>query len=773
MKPNFKFLAIFGGVFILVALGVMLLIMAFQQVEIKAQVRAQTKYEISIANNLLSDLTDAETGQRGYLLTGEKSFLSPYLIAKDEINLLFNELNQITTDTSTKKHLDLLAPLIDTKMAELSRSIALYQNNDMVGAVAIVQTGRGRTLMDSIRTEISAIIKIEEENLALQETSYTSSMRRLFIIIIISSLILLLFTLSFSYWMYREFGQRLKNLAHLETQHVLEIQKETNIQLEQANKVLRISEEKLAVTLSSIGDGVIATDAKGLVVLINPVAEKLTGWTKVDAIGRPAEEIVQLIKQDSRKPATLPISNTLTLGVIQKMANHILLIARDGSECAIADSCAPIRDSQNQVEGAVLVFRDVTERNHQESALLDKNIELEVATAVAEKANLAKSEFLSGMSHELRSPLNAILGFAQLMETDTLPPTPAQMVGINQILQAGWHLLKLIDAILDLAKVESGQVTISQEPVQLAEVLLECQSMIESQAQQLGITLIFPQDDCPYFVHADRTRLIQIIVNLLSNAVKYNSPQGTVEVKCSDDTSGRIRVSISDTGTGLTEEQVPQLFQAFNRLGQEAGEVEGTGIGLVVAKRLVELMGGEIGVQSSLGIGSVFWFELNSVPEPQISMKEEEVVVGYPVLPRSEQLFSVLCVEDNQANLKLIELIIARRPEIRLLTAINGTSGVELARTAQPDVILMDINLPDINGFEALKILRADPRTANIPVIALTANAMTRDIQKGIQAGFFLYITKPIDINAFLKALNEALAFAGKLVAMKPNESFI
>ena len=311
-------------------------------------------------------------------------------------------------------------------------------------------------------------------------------------------------------------------------------------------------------------------------------------------------------------------------------------------------------------------------------------------------------------------------------------------------------------------------MTFSQEPVLLAEVMHECQGMIESQARKVGIKLVFPQDEMPYFVQADRTRLKQVILNLLSNAIKYNSPQGTVEVKCSENNSGRIRVSVSDTGTGLSPEQLTQLFQAFNRLGQEAGNVEGTGIGLVVAKRLVELMGGEIGVQSSLGVGSVFWFELNTVPEPQILMKEEEAAVGYAVLPRSEQSYSVLCVEDNQANLKLIELIIARRPDLRLLTATNGTSGVELAHSAQPDVILMDINLPDINGYEALKILRSDPRTANIPVVALTANAMTRDIQKGIQAGFFLYITKPINVNSFLEALDEALVFAGKLVAMKP-----
>jgi PAS domain S-box-containing protein len=765
MKTKIKFLALFGGVFILVALGVIFLILTFKQVEQNAQVRAQTKYEISSADNLLSGLKDAETGQRGYLLTGNEAFLSPYLIAKDKINGQLAELEQINSDSAVKKHLDVLTPLVNSKMAELSQSVALYQNHDTTGAIAIVQNGLGNVLMDSIRTEISSIDQIESNNLAAQETDYASSMRRLFTIIIISSLILLLLALSFAFLIYREFGQRLKNLAHLETQHILDIQQEANNQLQQANVILHASEEKLAVTLNSIGDGVIATDAKGLVVLMNPLAEKLTGWTKAEAIGRPMEEIFHIIKQDNRQPASLPLAATLKLGLVQKLANHIVLIARDGSECAIADSCSPIRDGESLVEGAVLVFRDVTEHNRQESLLLEKNIELESARAAADKANLAKSEFLSSMSHELRSPLNAILGFAQLMETDPQPPTPTQSIGIAQILQAGWHLLKLIDEILDLAKVESGQVTISQEPVQLAEVLRECHSMIEVQAQQKGITLIFPQDDCPYYLHADRTRLIQVIINLLSNAIKYNSAKGTVELKCETGKPGRIRISVSDTGTGLSAEQIPQLFQAFNRLGQEASNVEGTGIGLVVAKRLVELMGGEIGVQSSLGVGSVFWFELNTVPEPQISMKEMEAAVGNVVLPRTEQSFSILCIEDNQANLKLIELIIARRPNLRLLTAVNGTSGVELARTAQPDVILMDINLPDINGYEALRILRSDPRTVNIPVVALTANAMKRDIQKGLQAGFFLYITKPINVNAFMEALNEVLAFAVKLPA--------
>jgi CheY-like chemotaxis protein len=385
---------------------------------------------------------------------------------------------------------------------------------------------------------------------------------------------------------------------------------------------------------------------------------------------------------------------------------------------------------------------------------------------VAERANFAKSDFLSGMSHELRSPLNAILGFAQLMESDSPPPRPSQKENIGQILQAGWHLLKLINEILDLAKIESGKVSMSPEPVSLAEVMRDCQAIMESQAQQRGIRITFPQVDTTWFVHADQTRVKQVLINLLSNAIKYNREQGAVEVKCTASTPGRIRVSIRDTGAGLPPEELAQLFQPFNRLRQEAGDQEGTGIGLVVAKRLVELMGGEIGVESTVGTGSDFWFELTSAAAPQLAV--EVVQAAVPAQPRVLQeapLRTLLYVEDNPANLKLVEQLIARRPDLRLLTAVNGRLGVEVARASQPEVILMDINLPDINGFEVLKILREDPATAHIPVVALSANAMPRDIEKGLEAGFFRYLTKPIKIMEFMDMLHVTLEFAAKGLA--------
>jgi CheY-like chemotaxis protein/two-component sensor histidine kinase len=330
-------------------------------------------------------------------------------------------------------------------------------------------------------------------------------------------------------------------------------------------------------------------------------------------------------------------------------------------------------------------------------------------------------------------------------------------------LKAGWHLLKLINEVLDLAVVESGKLPISREPVSLAEVISECQAMMEPQAQQRGISMTFPRLEEPRFVDADRTRVKQVLINLLSNAIKYNREQGTVAVNCMETSPKRTRISVTDTGAGLGSEQVTQLFQPFNRLGQESSAEEGTGIGLVMSKRLVEQMGGLVGVESTVGVGSAFWFELSSVaaPIPTVDSVEAAVVPeGQP--SAGTALRTLLYVEDNPANLKLVEQILARRPDLRLLTAVNGNLGVELARSNRPEVILMDINLPGISGIRALKILREDPTTAHIPVLALSANALPLDIKRGLDAGFFRYLTKPIKLDEFMDALNVALAFAEK-----------
>jgi len=524
----------------------------------------------------------------------------------------------------------------------------------------------------------------------------------------------------------------------------------------------------------------IATDAKGVIQIFNVGAERMLGYKAAEVtnkitpadISDPQEVIERAAALSGELGTTIkPGFEALVFKASRGIEDiyELTYIRKDGSSFPAMVSVTALRDAQDDIIGYLLIGTDNTvrklveaERERFDQELHNQNAELERAKLVAEKANLAKSDFLSSMSHELRSPLNAILGFAQLMESDSPPPTPSQKESIDQILHAGWHLLKLINEILDLERIESGRLSLSPEPLSMAEIMLECQAMTESQAQKRGISMTFPPLDIPYFVHADRTRVKQVLINLLSNAIKYNKKGGTVVVDCFESAPERIRVSVKDTGEGLTPEMLAQLFQPFNRLGQETGAEEGTGIGLVVAKQLAELMGGLIGVESTVGVGSVFWFELIESVAPQHAIGEvEPVAVFKPQMVNDERrLRTLLYVEDNPANLKLVEQLIARRPDLRLLTAVTGHLGIKLARTEQPEMILLDINLPDISGIEVLKIIREDAATAHIPVVAISANAMPRDIEKGLAAGFFRYLTKPIKVNEFMETLNVALEFA-------------
>ncbi len=517
--------------------------------------------------------------------------------------------------------------------------------------------------------------------------------------------------------------------------------------------------------LTSATFSIIATDEKGIIQLFNLGAERMLGYTADEVVNRISPSDMHDPQEVTARAREL----SLELGVpiapgfeaLAYKASHgiedsyaLTYIRKDGSRFPALVSVTALRDGSGGLIGYLLIGADNSVRKQVET-------ERNQAMAAAENANRAKSDFLSGMSHELRTPLNAILGFAQLMASGSPPPTLAQQRDLDQILKAGWYLLELINEVLDLALIESGKVTLSQEPVSLAEVMLECRAMIEPQAQRRGLSMTFPIFEIPCFVKADRTRVKQVLINLLFNAIKYNRPGGTVAVECTPCAAGSIRIGVRDTGPGLAPAQLAQLFQPFNRLGRESGVEEGTGIGLVVTKRLVGLMGGTIGVESTVGVGSVFWIELSLTSAPELAALE--AARAAQLLPQAHEGApprTLLYVEDNPANLELVEQLVARRADLRMMSATDGEQGIELARSFLPEVILMDINLPGLSGTEAMQILRADPATAHIPIIALSANAVPRDIEKGLEAGFFSYLTKPIKVDRFMDALNVALRSA-------------
>ena len=413
-----------------------------------------------------------------------------------------------------------------------------------------------------------------------------------------------------------------------------------------------------------------------------------------------------------------------------------------------------LESRQLRIDNAALALRL---REHS-AMLVELNKDLELARREAERSNEMKSVFLATMSHELRTPLNAILGFAQILSSNELPSTLEQKkVFAGHILQAGKHLLVLINGVLDLARVESGTLTVSIEPVALAPVLQECEVLVSPLAAKRGIALHFPPA-VEGHVLCDRTRLKQVLINILSNAIKYNREQGGVTVTCAP-AGGRVRLGVRDTGAGLDEGQLAQLFQPFNRLDRDAGEEEGTGIGLALTRHLVQLMDGDITVESTVDVGTTFWISFALCAQAVLAAPGPGAgLAAAPRLRPSRSRSTLLYIEDNPDSLRLVEEIIQPRSDLNLVSARDGQEGIELARRYLPHVILVDINLPGMNGHEIRRILRADPRTARIPVIAVSAGALPSDARQGLEAGFHAYITKPIAIDTFTAAIDKALS---------------
>ena len=409
------------------------------------------------------------------------------------------------------------------------------------------------------------------------------------------------------------------------------------------------------------------------------------------------------------------------------------------------------------------IWRDITERKIAVNALVN-------ARKKAEKANLAKSQFLSSMSHELRTPMNAILGFGQLLAMDNNPAlNESQHENVNEILKAGNHLMYLINEILDLAKIESGKIDITFETVSINEVLTEALQLIMplAKSRDIDITSFVIKSEMRdetsttknYMVKADRTRLKQVLLNLLSNAVKYNSNNGKIHISCSHSGGNLVRICVTDTGPGLNQDQIANLFKPFNRLGLESSNIEGVGIGLVISKNIISLMNGKIGVDTQPGKGSTFWLELPSDDNAPMHNDYGEIVkpISSAQIQISDNRPTILYIEDNPANFRLVNQILTQHKNINVLSAHEPLLGIDIATEHKPELILLDINLPGMSGYDVLKKLRQKEVTREIPVIAVTANVMAADIEMGILAGFEDYITKPVMVTKLLQSVDKAL----------------
>ena len=525
---------------------------------------------------------------------------------------------------------------------------------------------------------------------------------------------------------------------------------------------LRINELQLYTRslFESTIDAIVTIDEAGNIADLNKPMLALIDFDRESVLGKPFASFFT----DAGK-ANEAITTVLNVGNVRDF--ELTTTSKVGKQTQVSCNATQLLDQSKQLRGVIAAIRDVTAYKEIEQTLESNNAQLKRATASAEKANRAKSDFLSSMSHELRTPLNAVLGFAQLLSSDKPAPTESQQLAINQILQAGWYLLKLIDEVLDLAMIEAGRVDITLNPVVLADALDECLLMISPQANQKSMTLNRIKDSAELSVFADRTYLKQVVLNLVSNAIKYSPAASTVTLHCEVIEPGYVRIFVSDTGPGIPENLMSQLFQPFNRLGRRGAASAGSGIGLAVSKQLVELMGGRIGVQSNPSRGSSFWFDLRTVGDASMenlqstpSIKKADASIGSESQSggyRLESQKTLLYIEDNPANLLLAEQILERRKMVRLITANTAELGLKLAKEQTPDVILMDINLPGISGVAALQILKRDRQTRHIPVLAITANALPSEIVSGKEAGFSQYITKPINVSEFLLALDQAL----------------
>lgn len=673
---------------------------------------------IQAMQNLRSTIQDAETGQRGYLLTRDASYLEPYEEAIATVQRKVDVVRKMAdTGLIPAEQVDRLESLIGRKIEELRTTVGLLHSGKTSAAMGIVRSDQGKEVMDSIRETMSEIVSTEESQRTAATQAADSAIRLRGLVFLAAVLV----NLAFLAWAYRRIHKEMRQhfVASLETRRQKEI---------------------LAVTLASIGDAVIITDIRGRITYLNEVAEKLTGWTAEEAEDRPCAEVFRIVNEETGGPVESPVDKVLASGAIAGLANHTLLIRKDGSRLPIDDSGAPIRESDGTVRGVVLIFRDFTAHKTFERTLIQAKAEVEASSQ-------AKDKFLATLSHELRTPLTPVLATLSAWEAaNELPPhlrPDLQRVRRNVELEA-----RLIDDLLDITRIENEKLSLEKELLDAHGLIQSAAALFRDEIQAKGLRLTSRLEAKSSHVEADPARLQQILLNIIGNAVKFTSPGGSIEIATANPHRTDLTISVRDDGAGMAEEVMARLYQRFEQ-GDFASDRKqrGLGLGLSIAKALVEAHGGTLHAESKgPGQGSTFVVSLPTSDSPVQGAADADTEIS----TREQRIgLRLLLIEDHEDTAQVMRNVL-RQMGHEVETCATVATACEMLKQSEFDILLSDIGLPDGTGIDFIKAARQICQT---PAVALTGYGMAEDVERCLQAGFDEHLTKPIDIERLQKTL--------------------
>ncbi len=696
--------------------------------------------------SVLLELTTAESQQRLFVITGSDASLEAYGAAVSRVPGALDRLAGLTRDNAEQTaRFERLQTLVKARVVTLREFAELRQNEGLEAVLARLDPTASRSVMDEIRATTLEMSRVEGDLLRSRrervDLAYRSAVGGRIGSGIVSALLLI-------------------GLAWLVTSRVRA----------QERVARRIAEDRehLKVTLSSIGDGVIATDVNGNVALMNSVASALTGWTEEQAIGRPIQEVFAIVHEETRRPVENPVDKVLREGKIQGLANHTLLIARDGSERPIDDSGAPIRGLDGSLRGTVLVFRDVADRRAHEQALLDSEQRYraaaereQAARAQAEDANRLKDEFLAMLSHELRTPLNAVLGWTQILQTGALGEA-TEARALASIRRNAEAQQRLVEDLLDVSRIVTGKFPLDRRPFDMGSAVTAALDAVRPDGDAKQLTLVADiAEAC--VVEADSYRVQQVALNLLTNAVKFTPPGGRIDVVL-ERAPGGVRLLVRDTGQGIAQELLPNMFDRFRQGDASSTRAHsGLGLGLAIVKHIVEAHDGTIAARSE-GVGRGATFEVFLPVAGARRGEAGDVPSGLSEASDDGRLAGVLAlVVDDEADSRELLDFVLKEAGADVLVAATSRQALALIEAYHPTLILTDVQMPDMDGFELMDEVRKRCRELTPPAIAITARAHTDDGVRVAKAGFAAHITKPVNLDRLMQTIRAVTRRAAKL----------